>query len=87
MAVERPGRTALGDLRSHCSQQNRHVVILYSDLGDKSAGRSRLMTSQQCLKENGIELYAIASNFDSEMEKRVSSKPLGNTETFPARAT
>ena len=38
MAVEGPARTALGDLRRHCSEQDGYVAVVYGDLRDESAG-------------------------------------------------
>ena len=57
MAVKGPGRTALGDLRRHCSEQNGNVAIVYGDLRDESAGASRRLVAKKRLKQSGIELY------------------------------
>jgi hypothetical protein len=57
MAVKGPGRTALSDLRRHCSEQHSYVAIVDGDLRDQSAGSSRNLVSQQYLEEGGIKLY------------------------------
>ena len=76
MAVEGPARTALNHFRRHCSEQNGNVPIVYGDLRDENACASRRLVPK-----------TMASNLDCEMEKCVSSKPLGKTQTLPARPT
>ena len=87
MAVKRPGRTALGDLSCHRSQEKAYVAIAYGNLRNESTGRSRHVVSQQAPRRSGSSSTTMASNFDCETRKSVSSKPLGNRLTFPARAT
>jgi hypothetical protein len=57
VAIKGSGRTALGDLCRHCSEQNGNVAIVYDDLRDQSAGASRRLVPKKRLKQSGIELY------------------------------